>query len=63
MTKEQIEAYNQGLQDAIDLCNKSTLDGGVAKSMAFFVGSSNYNTYKEACFTYTTAIKGLKKYD
>jgi hypothetical protein len=61
MTKEQIEAYNQGLQDAIDLCDKSTFEGGVAKSMAFFLNSSDYNFYKEACFNYMHAIEDLKK--
>ena len=60
-TKEQIEAYNQGLQDAIDLCNKSIFEGGVAQSRAFFLNNKDYNSYKRACFNYIQAIEGLKK--
>lgn len=54
-------AWNDAIEVAVSLSEKSSSEGGVAKSMAFFAKAEDQWVYKQACMDYAGAILALKK--
>lgn len=56
---EKRTARNDALEEAAALANTSVNDGGLAKSMAFFVDVADYKSYKQGVSDYSAAIRAL----